>query len=272
MISSISDDRCLEFLYATLPFYLISFAGFINGIDKKKRKIVKTVVLGIISLILLRKVSGVAVRYVTFIYLIMSTIKILKSKKNRFKYLAIIWIIPIIIGCMDAYERIYYMSINSENQWMGMINGRNELINSAELFGTVNDPRKNSNDTTPAKFINSDYAFLSFLADYGWVASIAMTLAITLLCIKLIINSVKIKDEYGKMIIISIATIYILQTINNFKASFSIASFADVPIPFITFKIPYLFVNILCMALILSIYRGKNMANVIALGGGELET
>lgn len=122
MISSISDDRYLEFLYVTLPFYLISFAGFINGIDKKKRNIVKTVVLGIISLILLRKVSGVALRYVAFAYLIMSTIKILKLKKNRFKYLAILWVIPIIIGCMDAYERIYYMNINSENYWMGMVN------------------------------------------------------------------------------------------------------------------------------------------------------
>ena len=122
IVSSISDDRCLQFLYATLPFYLISFAGFLNGIEKKKRNIVKTIVLGIISIFLLKRVSGVAVRYVTFIYLIMSTIKILKSKKNRFKYLAIIWIIPIIIGCMDAYERIYYMSINLENQWMGMVN------------------------------------------------------------------------------------------------------------------------------------------------------
>lgn len=125
MISSISDDRCLQVLYATLPFYLISFAGLLNVIDKKKLNIVKTIVLGIISLVFLKRVSGVAMRYVTFIYLIMSTIKIIKSKKNRFKYLAIIWIIPIIIGCMDAYERIYYMSINSENQWMGIVNRKN---------------------------------------------------------------------------------------------------------------------------------------------------
>ena len=100
---------------------------------------------------------------------------------------------------------------------------------------------------------------MSFLADYGWVASIAMTLAITLLCIKLIINAVKITDEYGKMIIVSIAIIYILQTIDNFKASFSIASFAEAPIPFITFEIPYLLVNIMCMGLVLSVYRGKNI-------------
>jgi len=86
-----------------------------------------------------------------------------------------------------------------------------------------------------------------------------MTLTIALLSIKLIINAVKIKDEYGKMIIIGIATIYILQIINNFKVTFSLAVFVDVPIPFITFGITNLFINILVMALVLSIYRGKNI-------------
>jgi len=122
IVSSISCDARTEYLYATLPFYVISFAGFINTTNKNKGKIFKTIVLSIVSLILLSKTSGVALRFVAFTYLIMSTIKILKSNKNRVKYLAIIWIIPLIIGGMDAYARICDMRMNSENQWMGLVN------------------------------------------------------------------------------------------------------------------------------------------------------
>ena len=85
-----------------------------------------------------------------------------------------------------------------------------------------------------------------------------MILAVILLCVKLIINAINIKDTYGKMIIISIATIYILQTICNFWASFSRGILIDTPIPLVTFGVSNLVVNMMCMALVLSVYRSKN--------------
>lgn len=136
--------------------------------------------------------------------------------------------------------------------------GRKELIDTAELFGTVNDPRKNSSDTTPFDFIDSSYGFLSILAQYGWIPSIVMILSVLLLCIRLISNTLKIKDTYGKMISISIATIYILQIVCNFWASFSRGILIDTPIPLVTFGVSNLIVNMMCMALVLSVYRSKN--------------
>lgn len=142
---------------------------------------------------------------------------------------------------------------------MGGQDGRDELINSAKLFGTVNDPRRNSNDTTASDFINSEYEFLSFLSQYGWVVSIGMSLTCLLLSVKLIINAIKIRDTYGKLIIVCIASIYILQTASNFRQSLTMRGvITDAPIPLVTVGTIGLIVNMMCMALVLSVYRRKN--------------
>ena len=142
----------------------------------------------------------------------------------------------------------------------GWQNAKNQLIDSAEVLGTVNDPRRNWNDMTPYDFINTNYEFLSFLAQYGWIPSIVMLLACILLSVKLSINATYIKDSYGKLITIAITSIYMLQTISNFRMSFSsIGILTDAPIPLVSFGTIGLIVNMMCMALVLSVYRRKNI-------------
>lgn len=119
IISSISDDLRCEFLYVVLPFYTISFAGFLKEIEQNKRNVIKTIFLGIISIVLLRRIGHTSARFVTIAYLIMGTIKILKQKRNRIKWLAVIWAIPVIITGIYTYQAINY---NEEIYWMGLIN------------------------------------------------------------------------------------------------------------------------------------------------------
>lgn len=256
----ISDDADIEILYAILPFYGISFAGFINQINHKKRNIVKTIVLSIIPIILLRRGPGGLEGFLVITYLLIITSKLLKLKRNKIKYIAILWVIPILILGIHTYEMRMFRLETEAMGPSGWQNAKNQLINSAEVLGTVNDPRRNWNDMTPYDFINSDYEFLSFLAQYGWIPSIIMLIACILLSVKLIINVKNIKDSYGKLIIIAITSIYILQIISNFRMSFSsIGILTDAPIPLVSFGTIGLIVNMMCMALVLSVYRTKNL-------------
>lgn len=251
----VSNDWEIEFLYSTIPFYTIAFAGFINEINQKKSNIIKIIILSIISLILLRKTTTIALRITELAYLSMITVQLLK--RNKIKYIVMLWIIPIILISSTTYQ--IAMNIKEHpDLGTGTRNARNELIHSAELIGTVNDPRRNSNDTTASDFINSSYDFLSLLAQYGWIVSVGMVLTVISLCIKLIINAISIKDTYGKMIIINITIIYILQSLCNIWISFGPGILSDTPIPLVTFGVTNLIVNMMCMALLLSIYRRKN--------------
>ena len=255
----ISQDNDTEILYAILPFYAISFIGFINQINNKRSNVIKTILLSAISLVFLRKNSGstglVVSGFLGMTYLIIITAKILlNSKRNKIKYIAILWAIPILILGNHAYEmRKVRLETSGPSGWQI---AKNELISSAEVFGTVNDPRRNSNDTTAADYINSHYELYSFLGQYGWVVSIGMTLACILLSVKLIINAINIKDRYGKLIVIAIASIYILQAASNFRMTFArVGALTDAPIPLVTFGTIGIFVNMLCMSLVLSVYR-----------------
>lgn len=86
-----------------------------------------------------------------------------------------------------------------------------------------------------------------------------MLLAVVLLNAKLIINAVKIKDTYGKLIIIGIASLFILQTVFNLLMNFNLGLKADFNIPLISYGNINLVINMMTLALVLSIYRRKNI-------------
>lgn len=96
-----SDWKC-EFLYSAIPFYVVSFAGFISESNQNKSKIIKTVILSIISIILLRKTTTIGLRITELAYLSMITLKLLKMKK--IKHIIILWIIPIILISATTYQ------------------------------------------------------------------------------------------------------------------------------------------------------------------------
>lgn len=98
----VSNDWKIEFLYSAIPFYVIAFAGFISESNQKKSKIIKTVILSIISIILLRKTTTIGLRITELAYLSMITVKLLKRKK--IKYIVILWIIPIILISATTYQ------------------------------------------------------------------------------------------------------------------------------------------------------------------------
>lgn len=115
----ISGDFNIEILYAILPFYGIAFTGFINEINQKKSNIIKTIVLSIISIALLRRAYKIMGFFIGMVYLIITTVKLSKLQKNRIKYLAMLWVIPIIILGIGTYERVIDAKMNpyTENGW-----------------------------------------------------------------------------------------------------------------------------------------------------------
>ena len=105
----------------------------------------------------------------------------------------------------------------------------------------------------------TEYVFISILAHYGWIIASLLIITIILVSVKLIINSIKVKDNYGKMIIIGISCLFILQSVFNVLMNLNLWFEAGFELPFVSYGGTGLIMNMVCLALVLSIYRRKDI-------------
>ena len=257
-----------------LPLYVLSFIGFLQETDGESKqikgikinlKLLKLLILSILSLVFFTVIPSLATGLILAItYLIISIVKLVMS--NNKKGLAILLCLVVSISLLGVIgictnEHIitrlkssYYPE--SDPLGYGYIGvNQQKIIDSAKTFGTAH----NTSDAIKIFDEGTNYAFISILAHYGWIVSGIMLLAIVLLNVKLIINAVKIKDTYGKLIIIGIASLFILQTVFNILMNFNLGAKADFNIPLISYGNINLVINMMTLALVLSIYRRKDI-------------
>lgn len=223
----------------SIPLYVIAFAGFINNIIKSldkniKSNLVKTVALSIISIISLLMINTESGLIVVMAYLIISTVELIKRKK--IKYIFMLWVVSIItfLTLSSVGEKLIYTEAN-----------RNTIIETYSEDRIVDE--------------NSNFAFSYLLDNYGMVVGIGMVLAVMTLNVKLIINATKVEDSYGKLINISIATIFILETVFNLAMNLGFGKITNFTIPLVAKGKTSFAVNMMCLSLALSVYRRKNI-------------
>lgn len=262
-----------------VPLYIISFVGFINNLKQENKikilqkyhiniKLVKVIVLSLISLYLLFLIPSVTSVFILGLtYLIIGTVKIIKSKENKTKNILMLWGIPLIIGLIlvlyllggvpyiaDRFEVTFNPESDASGMgWLGV--NRKIIINSAQLYGEADDM------STAIDLFDEGtiFAFISILAHYGWIVAILVTVSILLLSIKLIINAIKIKENYGKSLIIGISSMFILQSIFNILMNLNLWMESNYNLPFVSYGGVNLIINLMCLSLILSVYRKKDL-------------
>ena len=262
-----------------MPLYIIAFVGFINEEKQYKKNIVilnrdinlklfKIISLSIISIIILLVIPSITSAFMLgLIYLIIGSVKLVQTKTNRKRNLLMLWGIPTILGLIlllcVIIERPYIVDrfvavYNPESQvdeygWMAL--NRKIIINSAQILGETDDA-SNALDQIDE---NVNYAFISILAHYGWGVSIGIVIAVLALSIELIINSIKVKESNGKLLIIGISSMFILQSIFNILMNLNLIIDTNFNLPFISYGTLNLIVNMMCLALIFAVYRRKDI-------------
>ena len=73
------------------------------------------------------------------------------------------------------------------------------------------------------------------------------------------INAKDMKDQYGKYLIIGLGTLYIIQSIANILMNINMGVKTSIILPFVSDADVYYVINILCMAIMLSVYRRKDI-------------
>lgn len=265
----------------TMPLFLISFVGFIQNVGKHKvefrvlnletiqidKSLIKVIILSVFSLLLLASIPSLTSAFILGIaYMIIATVKIIKDSRkkvtNLLKLCGVIFALGIIciISLTTApyrLERIvttFHPETDPEGAgWVGV--NRKLVIESASMFGEAED-MSNAIDLFDE---GSEYAFTSILAHYGWIVAGTLIVTIILISIKLIINSIKVKDDYGKMLIIGISCLFIFQSVFNVLMNLNLWFESGFELPFVSYGGTGLIMNIACLALVLSIYRRKDI-------------
>lgn len=258
-----------------MPLYILSFVGFLENINKESREkvninIIKIIISSIFSLYLLSLIPSLVTAFIVCLtYLILATRKLLQINKNIKRNIGLLWGVPVVLIFISVIIMVnsplglfrlnrITASFNPESDpngagWIGT--NQNLIINSAQLIGES----ENMGNALNIFDEGTNYALISLLAHYGWITSGLMILIVALLSIKLIINAIKVKDIYGKNIIIGIATMFILQSICNILMNLNLGIQANFNIPFISYGGANLIANMVCISLVFSVYRSKNI-------------
>ena len=265
----------------TMPLFLISFIGFIQNVGKHKmefrvlnletiqidKSLIKVIILTVFSLLLLASIPSLTSAFILGIaYMIIAIVKIIKDshKKvtNLLKLCGVIFALGIIciLSLTTApyrLERIvttFHPETDPEGAgWVGI--NRKLVIESASMFGEAED----MSNAIELFDEGAEYAFTSILAHYGWIVAILLIVTIILISVKLIINSIKVKDDYGKMIIIGISCLFIFQSVFNVLMNLNLWFESGFELPFVSYGGTGLIMNMACLALVLSIYRRKDI-------------
>lgn len=282
----------------TAPLYILAFVGFINNINKDSKiiitisdgrkinpNIIKTIVLSCLSIIILLMINFASGFIVTVVYLIIATTELLKRK--QIKNTAILVVTSMILFsllstsiCIIPTKRMNCDDPLLSALWVGVETPgkkrvefvREEILKFAKLIGKADLSNTYYSDNTwenldIQRYVSMDayfnryegFTFLALLANYGWIVSLGIMAIIILLNIKLIINATKIKDTYGKLIIIGVASLYIVKVVCHLAMSLGWGIITEFTLPFISEGEVSFLVDTICIALVLSVYRRKNI-------------
>lgn len=263
-----------------IPLYILAFIGFIEGIDKTKnwkisfspnstidinRDILKIIGLSAISLGFFAMIPRASLMFMLgIVYLIIATVKLAEQKENRKVYIGILWGIPILLGLLfilfelpTIWERLTLAFMPEKDAegggWLGV--NQKVILESAALVGEAED----MSYALSLFDEGTNFAFISILAHYGWLVSLAMLATIVAFSIKLIINATKIKETYGRLIVVGISSLFILQCVFNLLMNLNLGIKSDINMPFVSYGNTNLMVDMIGLAFILSVYRRKDI-------------
>lgn len=267
----------------TVTLYTIAFIGFIVDYNRDNaikfriqnekfsinKDFIKIVGLTLLSLIIMQSISTWTNTIIlSFVYLAITTIKIITNRENRIKNLLILYgtiglLAIILMSCLNIspFESTRLLaSFNPEVDpngagYIGML--QKEILQNLKLIGEAETEIISSDKYIITK--DSNYTFIYLLGKTGIIPAVILFLAIILTSIKLIVNAKNIKEQYGKFLIVGLSTLYIFQSLASVLMNINMGIQANINIPFVAYGGFYFMVSIFSMAIIFSVYRRKDI-------------
>lgn len=109
--------------------------------------------------------------------------------------------------------------------------------------------------------IHTDFAFIYLIHSLGWAFGVFLCFVVTVFIAKMISNTFKTKDLFGRLLVIGGSTLFAVPTYWNMLMGFGIVPIMGVSLPFISYGLNTTLFYAIVLGLILSVYRRKDIVN-----------
>ena len=110
--------------------------------------------------------------------------------------------------------------------------------------------------------VAGDFMFTFIVASMGWIAGIVLIALVLFIIIRIFKISLKISDSYGKLIVVGVGTIFMIQAIGNIFVSLGLAPLGETYLPFVSYGGSNMVCDMMLMGLLLNVYRRKDIVKL----------
>lgn len=242
----------------SLPFFFLAWASFFS---LEKLKVWQFILLFSLPFILFFTVPSIST---TYIYTMMVFSMLWWSKFSR-KIVLSIWGVFVSLFLLVSFFSWKFLSFYQKDRLLAYLNPEEysdgpgfmilhvkEFLVKAGWFGhPVNK-----------EFIpegHSNLVFVSLTYYYGWLFAIALVLVLFLFGARIIVITGRIKDSYGKLLLIGAVALYTVQLATNIGMTLGIFPLISISLPFISYGLMPTLLNAILIGIVLSVYRRKDL-------------
>jgi cell division protein FtsW (lipid II flippase) len=241
-----------------IPFFFLAWASFFYN---ERLKVWHIGILFFIPFLTILAIPSISTAY---IYTVMVFVMLGWSKFSR-KTIITIWvatassfliIVFISWNMLAEYQLVRLLAVvNPEKYADGagyMILRVKDLLSKAGWFG-------NSMSKEFISEAHTNFVFVSFTYYYGWLFASALVLVLSLLAARILVISYKIKDSYGKLLVIGAVALYVVQLATNIGMVLGFFPLTTMSLPFISYGLMPTLFNAVIIGIVLSVYRRKDL-------------
>jgi cell division protein FtsW (lipid II flippase) len=247
-----------------LPFFYLGWSSFFNN---ERLKIWQFLLLFLSPILLFLALPSISTIY---LYCVMVFVMLWWSKFTK----KVKWLIStgtfslIILTCIIVWpfikpyqiERLLaFIEPEKYSDGAGfMILKSQELMEKAGWFGWFGgfgQPR--IREFIPEAHTN--FVFVSFTYSYGWLFGVVLVVILLLFAARMITIQTKIKDTYGKLLLIGGVALYGIQLVSNIGMTLGYFPITSMSLPFISYGLMPTLLNAILIGAVLSVYRRKDM-------------
>lgn len=245
----------------SLPFFFLAWATFFSN---ERLKIWQCILLFSLPFFLLFTVPSIST---TYIYTIMVFSMLWWSKFSR-KIVLLIWGGSVSFFLLMSFISWKFLSFYQKDRLLAYLNPEKysdgpgymilrvkELLSKAGWFG-------NSFNDEIIPEAHTNFVFVSFTYYYGWLFAIALVMILFLFGARIIVITSRIKDSYGKLLLIGAVALYTVQLATNIGMTFGIFPLISMSLPFISYGLMPTLLNAILIGIVLSVYRRKELTRI----------
>ncbi|PFP24705.1 cell division protein FtsW [Bacillus sp. AFS073361] len=245
----------------SLPFFFLAWASIL---DLERLKVWQFILLFSLPFFLLLTAPSIPS---TYIYTIMVFSMLWWSRFSR-KTVLSIWGVSVSLFLVVSFISWKFLSIYQKDRLLAYLNPEEyadgpgymilhvkEFLLKAGWFG-------HSMDKEFIPLAHTNLVFVSFTYYYGWLLALVLVVILGLFIARMMVITSRMKDPYGKLLLIGAVSLYTVQLATNIGMTLGIFPLISISLPFISYGLMPTLLNAILVGIVLSVYRRKDLTRI----------